>query len=106
MARIIGKKVKWINSTSTDVVATRIYICKQAETLSYDSPHVSVAAPATEYTLPGAFTNLTTEGNYKVGLSAVDANSNESDIIPATGKVFFWDLTAPVAPTGLQIVNT
>ena len=103
MSKIIGKKFKWVVSPTADVVATKLYICKDIEVLNYASPSVTIALPGNEYLLPGIFTMP--EGNYKAAITAIDSSGNESDMAPAAGQAFFLDLTAPAVPTGLALVN-
>jgi len=101
MAKIIGKKIKWVASSAADLVAHNLYVCKDTETLTYDTQHVTVNMPAVEYILPGIF-SITTEGTFKIGLTAVDDMGNESDMVNIASP---FDFIAPSAPSGLQVIN-
>ena len=76
-------------------------INKGDETLSYDSPNVLVEMPATEYILPGTF-DMSIEGEYKAGITAIDSAGNESDIVEIT---FPLDVVAPHVPTNVRVVG-
>lgn len=101
MAKIVGKKVKWVASTAADVVAHKVYVCPEGTTMDYNTPAAQVNMPTLEYVLPGVF-NMSVEQNYQVGISAVDDVGNESDIVKVTIP---FDLVAPTAPSGVQVVN-
>jgi len=105
MAKIVGKKLQWTNSTSSDVVATRIYVCLATETMDYAKSNVTVNVPMAEYVLPGAFTIMTADTSYKVSITSVDDGGNESDQSPVGGLVFPLDPIAPLAPSGLKVVD-
>lgn len=101
MAYIQPKKLTWTASTSSDVVAHRVYVVSESSTIDpISSPHADVAMPTTEYEFPGVFT--ITDGNYKVGVAAIDDVGNISNIAE---KVFPFDFTPPLTPTNLQVVD-
>jgi hypothetical protein len=101
MARIVGKKIAWEASVSTDVVSYKLYIVNEGETISYETPGVLIAAPVTEYALPGEFTMV--EGSYVAAVTSIDSAGNESDL--SESITFPLDIAAPVAPTGVRIVG-
>ena len=101
MAKIIGKKIKWLTPTDTSVKAHVVYLVKEAQTLDYLSPKVEVAMPTVELTLPASF-DMSTEGNYKIGISAKDSAGNESDMATVIRP---FDFTPPAMPVGLEVVD-
>ena len=101
MARIQKKAVRWDTPTDQSVVKHRLYIVPESGDLDYNSPHADIDMPETEYGLPGDFT-FADEGNYRIGLTAMDDAGNESDMVEI---VSFFDLVPPVAPAGLCIVD-
>lgn len=101
MAKIITKKIRWNPSESADVQSHNVYVCPDSQPMTYETPHASVAMPTCEYILPGMF-NMGTEGNFKLGISAVDGMGNESDQVVTTAP---FDFVAPLPPSGVQVVN-
>ena len=100
MAYVQPKKVTWVNSSSTDVVEHRIYVVGETATIDpINTTYDTVPIPESEYEMPGIFT--ISDGNYKVGVAAVDSAGNISNV---TEKVFFFDFSPPQAPTNLQVV--
>ena len=96
MSKIISKRIRWTASPSNDVVKHIVFLTNATDTLTYDSTQVEVEMPTTEYNFPGVF--AIQEGNYKVGVAAVDSYGNISDI---TEIESFFDLTPPMSPTNL-----
>lgn len=99
MSKIKSKKLSWVASPDSDVVAYNVY-CALGSSVSYDSPKVVVAAPATEYSLPGVF-DMSSSADYTLAVSAVDATGNESDL--SVSITSFFDVQPPIAPTSLAI---
>lgn len=104
MAKIIGKKAKWTASAGVGVVSHKLYICKDTETMDYNTANATVLLPACEYVLPGVF-SMGTKGNYKMTLSAVDDQGNESDQVPNPPNTSFFSFVAPSVPSGLTVVS-
>ena len=48
MAKIVKKRIYWDAPTTPDVAAHRVYVAKEDEPLTYDSPHIEVDMPVTE----------------------------------------------------------
>lgn len=100
-AYVQPKKIKWTNSTSPDVVSHRLFVVPEADTIDpLNSTHVDVAMPNSEYNLPGTFS--ISDGNYKVGLCAIDGTGNMSDVVEIT---YFFDFNPPAPPSAVQVVN-
>lgn len=96
---IAEKKLQFTPSSSPDVVGHRIFVANTP--LDYNSPHEDIPVPTAEYNFPGGF--VISEGQYNVGLCSYDAANNQSDIVEVPGGYFF-DFSAPLAPTNLSIV--
>ena len=102
MSKVITKNVTWTASTSPDVVAHKVYWCPEAEDLGYESDNVLVVMPKTNLVLPDeALSFPVEEGNFKIGITAVDDVGNESDMAELVSLPF--DFAAPDAPTNLAV---
>ena len=94
MALIVPRIVKW-ETGDAEVNEYRIYYEVSPAQPSYVSSYVSVSATVGEYDLK----NLgVADGEYNLGLVAVDAAGNQSDIIAHPGNPFPLDFTAPANP--------
>ena len=102
MSYVKPKKIVWVNSTATDVVAHRVYVVDEGGSIDpVSTQHVEVPVPTNEYEMPGTFD--ITEGRRKVGVAAVDATGNISNTIE---QVFDFDFLPPIPPTNLQLVDS
>jgi hypothetical protein len=102
MSKIISKTLMFdAPEVMTDVAAFNVFFSKDA--LTYDSPSVNIPAVSgqEEYavTIPGPGI-IITEGTYNIGVAAVDAAGNQSDIEQIS---FPFDLTAPPKPENLRV---
>lgn len=101
MARIKPKTISWNPSESQDVVAYRVYAKPDDGALfGYDAQHIETAEVIIY--APDDFPEGTfeTEGDYLIGVSAVDDAGNESDI---TEVAHPFDLNPPKPVTGLAV---
>jgi hypothetical protein len=102
MAKIINKKLTWTASDSTDVVGHNVYIRTGINTLTYDDLKLYVVMPTVEVSLPDGFPGFPLfDGDFMIGISAVDDWGNESDIVSIARP---FDFIAPNVPTNLNIV--
>lgn len=101
MAKIEPKTISWNPSESTDVTGYKVYYKPDdGNPFGYDAPRIETQA--TEVQAPHDFPAdaFSEEGDYLIGVSAVDGAGNESDITEVTHP---FDLTPPEAPTGLSV---
>lgn len=102
MAKILNKKFQWTASNSPDVLGHNVYIKTGTVAPTYTDMKLYVVMPTAEVTLPDGFPGFPLfDGDYMVGVSAVDDWGNESDIVSIQRP---FDFIAPNAPTGLKIV--
>ena len=102
MSFIVTKTIKWTVSTSPDVAKHRVFVVKDTDTINYNSPYEDVDMPETSLELPSNF-DMSVEGNYKIGLCAIDDTGNMSDIVEITD---FFDFNPPLAPTNVEIITS
>lgn len=103
MAQIKPKVFSWNDAliSAEGVVGFNVYY-KLGSTVDYAAPKVSVPVVAGQsaYSLNIPAQLPLTEGTYTLGVSALDAAGNESDIAVLTSP---FDFTAPSAPTSLRV---
>lgn len=100
MAKVKEYQISWTPSESIDVVGYKIYYLPEGEELNYGSPSVTVGN-VNSVTIPADVADFPMiDGNYQIGLTAVDDSGNESDII---SKTVPFDLVAPAVPSGLEV---
>lgn len=105
MAIVKKKRITWDGSPDADVVAHRIYVVKEGETLQQGiSPSTAVDMPTLEIILPDAFPPGTfdMDVNYQVAISAVDDVGNESDAVVVSHP---FDFIAPAPPSNISVEN-
>lgn len=101
MARIQSKTISWNPSASADVAGYRVYYKPDdGNAIQYGDPYIEtpdaqVAAP--DDFPAGAFD---AEGDYRIGIGALDEMGNESDIVEI---VHPFDLIPPQPVTGLSV---
>jgi hypothetical protein len=105
MARVASKTFFWTESAAADVVGYRVYVEPEGTPVSYNSPFVEAGA-VTEVDLGelanGGFAPLVdAEGNFNLGVSAVDSIGNESDIVVLPSVPL--DFVPPAPPTALGV---
>jgi len=96
MARIQRQRVKW--DPGSDAVIHRVYISQEEPT--YDSPYAEFEMPVTEIILPEGFPYPIGEGDFYVGVSALDDLGNETDIVIVSTP---FDFSPPGAPSNIII---
>ena len=100
MANVRKYQISWTKSTVEDVVGYKIYYMPEGEVLDYSSPNVLVG-DVDHVLIPDDLPGFPfIDGNYQIGLTAVDDVGNESDFI---AKTVPFDLVAPDAPTNLEV---
>ena len=103
MSKIVSKKISWndANIAQEGVVSFNLYYAKPGPA-TYDSPKVNVPVVEgqTAYELDIPAQVPIEEGQYEIGVSALDAAGNESDIAVLD---YFFDFTAPGTPTDLGV---
>lgn len=103
MAKVFNKKIMWDASIDTDVVSHKVYIVQGTNAPTYEDLNVTVAMPKTELTVPDEVPNFPLyDGDYTIGIVAVDDWGNESDMEVATHP---FDFIAPIAPTNIRVVG-
>lgn len=104
MAVIKKKRVKWTAAPDADVVAHRVRVEHESEPLDNLSLFVEIPMPTCEVILPDAFPagTFAAEGNYNLGICAVDDVGNEGDIIMVASP---FDFVAPGVPTLIVVEN-
>ena len=96
MAKIRKCKLSWEASTSDHVIGYKLYWAKGGA-VDYDSRCIKIGN-VTEITLPDDVT--LSDGPVMFGVTAVDRDGNESDMITIEKP---YRLTIPEAPSGLSI---
>lgn len=91
-------KVAWDVSTSADTASYNVYFSVDGSEVSYDSTFVNVATTELDLSALGV---TAFEGLVKLGVAAVDAAGNVSDIAPFEVTV---DTVAPAAPSNVRFV--
>ena len=100
MAKVTDKFFNWGPSTAADLATYKVYAARTGEGISYDTPAVEVGNVTRVYI--GALANqgyeplVNAEGEYDLGVSAVDNMGNESDIVILYAVPL--DFVPPVAP--------
>jgi hypothetical protein len=97
MAKIISKKLIFDELDMSGVASFNIYYAKTPEVITYETPFVTMpmvaGQTAYEVNIPAMVPVL--EGEYNLGIAAVDGSGNISDIDVLTS---FFDFTPPAAP--------
>ena len=96
MAKIRKCKLSWEASASEHVVGYKLYWSKGSD-VDYDSRSIKIGN-VTEITLPDDVTF--SDGPVMFGVTAVDKDGNESDMVTIEKP---YRLTVPEAPAGLSI---
>lgn len=106
MAKLATKTFSWddTNIAVQGVVSFNVYYNKGAAgSVNYNSTKINipVVTGQTAYSVSIPAQLPLTEGQYELGVSAIDGAGNESDIAVLDPSPF--DFTAPTAPTNLKI---
>jgi len=101
---IKAKKIRFTPSVSADVVSHNIRIVKEGSEMNHLVPAVNIPMPGNEYVINLAdfFSEGIDEGVFIIGVSSVDDVGNESDIATVVCPL---DITAPMAPSNLEILD-
>jgi len=102
MAKIRRKKIQW--TPGSDAVAHKVYISQGA--INYDTtPYQKVDMPACELVLPDDFpADINIEGDYYIGVTALDDMGNETDIVISEFP-FPFDFVPPGLPSDIIVVD-
>ena len=100
MAKVKQYSITWTKSASIDVVGYKIYYIPEEELLDYGSPSVLVGDVDTVLIPDDTPGFPFIDGNYKIGLTAVDDVGNESDF---QEKIDPFELVAPDVPADLEV---
>ncbi len=103
--RVKKKKLSWKPAPDSDVVAHRVFVEREGETIDPATfSYIEVAMPKTSILLPDDFPSGTFggEGNYILGVCAVDDVGNEGDLAMVASP---FDFIAPGVPTDLVVEN-
>ncbi|MBW2369078.1 MAG: hypothetical protein JRH15_14465 [Deltaproteobacteria bacterium] len=94
MAKIIKRKLKWVASTSPQVIGYKLYWSENSR-VSYDSP-CAMLGNVTEITLPGDVESFIVNGGpVEFAITAVDELGNESDMMTLMAP---YQFNVPQAP--------
>jgi len=103
MSKIFNRRISWEPSIAEDVVAHRVYVVQGIEEPTYDDLNVTVNMPKTEVVVPDEFPGFPLyDGEYTIGIVAIDDWGNESDMATATVP---FDFIAPSAPTNIKVLG-
>lgn len=105
MSRVKKKRVRWTPAADPDIVAHKIFVTPEGEEIDPAvTPFVQVDMPNASVLLPDDFPDGTFsgDGNYIVGVCAVDDVGNEGDIALVASP---FDFIAPGVPTNLVVEN-
>lgn len=105
MARVKKKRVSWTAPPDTDVVAHRVFVGNEGETIDPSTfSYVEVLMPHTSILLPDEFPAGTFmgDGNYIIAVCAVDDVGNEGDLAIVASP---FDFIAPGVPENLKVEN-
>jgi len=103
--RVKKKRLTWTAAPDSDIVSHRVFVGNEGETIDpKTSPYVEVVMPKTSILLPDDFPSETFEGegNYILGVCAVDDVGNEGDLALVASP---FDFIAPGVPTNLVVEN-
>jgi len=104
MAKIITRRAQWNPVNVPDLKGYNLYyqqVTPEKQTADYLSPFVFVGN-VTEVVITDVITGSSSwEGEYSLGITAVDNVGNESGMAVATS---FFDFVAPPTPTGFVII--
>jgi len=99
MAKIKRRRLKWVASSSPQVVGYKLYWSENGE-LNYDSQWVMLGN-VTEVVLPDDVKPFTPNGGpIELGVTAVDELGNESDMVTMTAP---YQFNVPKAPDDLYL---
>jgi len=105
MSKLVSKTLSWDDTviSTQGVVGFYVYYVKGG-TVNYTSPKIGpipIVTGQTTYSVSIPSVLPLTEGAYELGVSALDAAGNESDIAVLDPSPF--DFTAPTAPVNLRV---
>jgi len=104
MGIIKQRVISWGESNAVDLASYRVYWKKKVDAgdvVTYDDEHQDVGL-VTEITLPDDISSsMEWEGDYSIGITALDNTGNES---PMTSAESFFDFVAPPAPGFVTII--
>lgn len=99
--KVVTRKVQWNPVTVPDLKGYNLYYASGSAVLDHNAPFVyvgNVTEVVITDVIPAA---INWNGDYTLGVSAVDNVGNESNIAAGTS---FFDFQAPPSPTGFTIL--
>jgi hypothetical protein len=105
MSKVKKKRVSWTPASDTDIVAHRVYVSQADADLNILTDlWIKLDMPIASVLLPDDFPEgtFTGEGNFTVGVSAIDDVGNEGDVAIVASP---FDFIAPGVPTNLIVEN-
>ena len=97
MAKIRKYKLSWVASDSKNVIGYKLY-CSKATEVNYDSKYITVGNVA-EIKLP--YNVLLSDRPVIFGITAIDKDGNESDMIKMSEP---FQLHVPKAPVSITLI--
>ena len=105
MARVKKKRVSWTPAPDADIVKHRVYVSQADMNLDIlTDSFIELDIPTASVLLPDDFPagTFVGEGNFTVGVSAIDDVGNEGDVAIVASP---FDFIAPGVPTNLIVEN-
>lgn len=109
MAKIVSRKLRWDPVAGSTGFNLYFGSTTPGEPFTYESPHLNVGVPPLDadgkhVVFFNQYPELQglAEGVYDFAVTAYDEAGNESDFAEVEGVPL--DLTAPAAPTGVEVV--
>jgi hypothetical protein len=104
MAIVKKKRITWTPAPDAAIVKHRVYVTDGVDIDPKVDQYIEVLMPHTSILLPDEFPAGTFEGegNYIIGVSAIDDVGNEGDLAIVASP---FDFIAPGVPTNLVVEN-
>lgn len=103
MTTVMKKRIKWTPAPDPDIVEHWVFVVPEGNSIDPAvTPHVVVPAGTNEIIAPDQFPagTFSGEGNFNIGICAVDDVGNLSDVVSVAAP---FDFVAPNAPTNLVV---
>jgi hypothetical protein len=105
VAKVKKKRVSWTPAIDADIVKHKVYVSEADLELDiYTDDFIIIDMPTCSVLLPDEFPagTFVGEGNFTVGVSAIDDVGNEGDVAIVASP---FDFIAPGVPTNLIVEN-